>query len=108
MDINSAVGRDAGLTPAKLAAIANWQDSELFDGLERDALALADALADTPSNVDEALFSALQLELGRRGLVELTNAIVWENLRARGNRVFDAQSENYYEGALCLLPPRAA
>ncbi len=38
-------------------------------------------------------------------LVELTNAIAWENYRARFNRVFECESENYSDGAVCLTPP---
>ncbi|MCB9892827.1 MAG: hypothetical protein H6839_00090 [Planctomycetes bacterium] len=106
MDINSAVGGKLGLSHAKIAALADWLGSDAFSELERDVLALADAMTDTPSNVDEGLFGRLLIALGTQQLVELTNAIGWENLRARTNRVFDAQSENYYEGALCMLPPR--
>ena len=106
MDINSAVGSDAGIDQQKLAGLGAWRDSDVFSDLERDVLALADAMADTPANVEDGLFHRLLLALGTEQLVELTNAIAWENLRARGNRVFDAQSENYYKGALCMLPAR--
>ena len=100
------MGSDAGLDQQKLASIGRWRDSDAFSNLERDVLALADAMADTPANVEEGLFHRLLLALGTEQLVELSNAIAWENLRARGNRVFDAQSENYYDGALCMLPDR--
>jgi len=106
VDINSAVGSKSGLTHARIAALADWRNSEAFNNLERDVLALADAITDTPANVDEGLFGRLLIALGPRQLVELTNAIGWENLRARTNRVFDAQSESYYDGALCMLPAR--
>ena len=108
MDINSAVGSNAGLEHEKIANIARWRTSKAFSDLERDVLALADAMADTPSNVDETLFHRLLLALGTEQLVELTNAIAWENHRARGNRVFDAGSEDYYEGALCMLHSQEA
>ncbi len=104
MDINSAGGRENGLTREKIAALADWRHSDEFSGLERDALALADAMAETPCDIEESLFHRLHLALGSRGLVELSNAIAWENLRARSNRVFDAQSESYYDGELCMLP----
>jgi alkylhydroperoxidase family enzyme len=106
VDINSAVSSQAGLDQQKIVNVANWRDSDKFSELERDVLALADAMADTPSNVDEALFNRLLLALGTEQLVELSNAIAWENHRARSNRVFDAGSEDYFEGALCMLPPR--
>lgn len=106
MDINSAVGSQVGFDHQKIASIASWRTSDAFTALERDVLALADAMADTPSNVDDALFHRLLLALCTEQLVELTNAIAWENHRARSNRVFNAGSEDYYEGALCMLPPR--
>jgi alkylhydroperoxidase family enzyme len=107
VDIGSAVGSQQGhVDQAKLNALAEWRDSNAFSELERDVLALADAITDTPANVDEGLFGRLLIALGAEQLVELTNAIGWENLRSRTNRMFDAQSENYYDGAVCMLPPR--
>ena len=106
MDIGAAVSSKQGVDEAKLSALADWRNSGVFSPLERDVLALADAMCDTPANVDQALFDRLLAALGPEKLVELTTVIGWENLRARTNRVFDAQSENYYEGALCMLPPR--
>ncbi|MEZ5993054.1 MAG: hypothetical protein R3E76_11940 [Planctomycetota bacterium] len=100
------MGGKLGFDQAKIAAISGWRESELFAQTERDTLALADAMADAPANIDDDLFNRLLIALGTEQLVELTNAIAWENFRARGNRVFNAQSENYYEGALCMLPAR--
>ncbi|HEX5137062.1 MAG TPA: hypothetical protein VFY93_08830 [Planctomycetota bacterium] len=93
-----------GVDESKLAELADWRKSDLFTPLERDVLALADAMCDTPSNVDQGLFDRLLAALGAERLVELTTVIGWENLRARTNRVFDAQSEHYHEGAVCMLP----
>jgi alkylhydroperoxidase family enzyme len=107
VDINAFLGQEKGLDQTKLIAVANWRDSEAFTPVERDTLELADAMAATPSNVDEALFGRLLEALGKQGLVELTTAIGWENFRARTNRVFDAQSESYSDGAVCMLPARS-
>jgi alkylhydroperoxidase family enzyme len=105
VDINAFLGQEKGLDQRKLTAIANWRDGDAFSPLERDTLQLADEMAATPSNVDEALFGRLLEALGKQGLVELTTAIGWENFRARTNRVFDAQSENYSDGSVCMLAP---
>ncbi len=104
MDIGAAVSSKQGVDGKKLAALADWRGSDVFSPLERDVLALADAMCDTPANVDQALFDRLLSALGPERLVELTAAIGWENLRARTNRVFDAQSEGYDEGVVCMLP----
>jgi alkylhydroperoxidase family enzyme len=104
VDINAFLGQEKGLDHGKLTAVANWRASAAFTGIERDVLELADAMAATPSDVEEALFRRLLDALGKQGLVELTTAIGWENFRARTNRVFDAQSENYSDGAVCMIP----
>lgn len=104
MDINAFLGQEQRIDAAKLAAIAEWQDSKAFSAVERDVLQLADAMADTPSDVPNDLFERLLAEFGYEGLVELATAIAWENFRARSNRVFDAQSEGYSDGAVCMLP----
>jgi alkylhydroperoxidase family enzyme len=107
VDINAFLGQEKGLDQGKLSAVANWRESGAFSRLECDVLQLADEMAATPSNVDEALFQRLLDALGKQGLVELTTAIGWENFRARTNRVFDAQSENYSDGAVCMLPAQS-
>jgi alkylhydroperoxidase family enzyme len=73
-------------------------------------LALADALAATPTDVSEELFARLRARFDDAQLVELASAIAWENYRARYNRVFDVGSDDFSEGATCALPaprPRA-
>lgn len=105
MDIGAAVGGRNGTSPAKLAAIANWRTSGVFDTAERAALELADALCATPANVGNELYARLEAAFSSVQLVELTNAIAWENYRARFNRVFECESENYSDGAVCLTPP---
>jgi alkylhydroperoxidase family enzyme len=107
VDINAFLGQEKGLGQTKLAAVAHWREGSAFSQLERDVLQLADEMAATPSNVEETLFQRLLDALGKQGLVELTTAIGWENFRARTNRVFDAQSENYSDGAVCLLPAQS-
>ena len=105
MDIGAAVGGRNGISSAKLAAIANWRASSIFEAAERAALELADALCATPANVGNELYARLEAAFTSVQLVELTNAIAWENYRARFNRVFECESENYSGGAVCLTPP---
>ena len=70
------------------------------------ALRLADAMATTPSTVSEQLFAQLRATFTERQIVELASAIAWENYRARFNRVFDIESEDFSSGAFCPLPVR--
>lgn len=69
-------------------------------------LELAEAMTATPVDVPDALFRALERDLGKPGLVELTATIAWENYRARFNHTFGAESEGYTDGAFCTVPAR--
>ncbi len=60
----------------------------------------------TPCDIPDELFSELCDHLSPEQLVEITSAIAWENYRARFNRVFDVESEDFSEGAFCPMPVR--
>jgi alkylhydroperoxidase family enzyme len=102
------VGRQNGLSPEKLQALADHETSPLFDETERLALRYADAVTRTPVDVPEALFASLGERFSEAQLVELTAAIAWENYRARFDHAFGIQSEGFSEGAYCVLPARSA
>ena len=108
MDIGSAVGRDKGVTDDQLHALADYRTSPHFSELERLALRLADHLAGAPAEVPLDLYQALRAHLDEEQIVELAAAIAWESFRARFNRVFDVQSDDFSEGAFCAIPARTA
>ena len=95
MDINSAVGRKAGLTDAKLLAVSG-SDLALFNDKERLVIELADAMAGAPSNVSEDLYARLRNLFSEEQLLELGAHIAFENYRARFNRLFDVESDELY------------
>jgi alkylhydroperoxidase family enzyme len=99
VDINSAVGRKAGLTDEKLLALPG-NDLSLFNEKERLAIELADAMANTPSNVDDDLYARLSKEFSVEQLLELGAQIAFENYRARLNRVFDVESDELFTAQL--------
>jgi alkylhydroperoxidase family enzyme len=101
VDINSAVGRKAGLTDEKLLALTG-DDLTAFTDVERLVIELADAMADTPSNVSEELYARLRNKFSEEQLLQLGAQIAFENYRARLNRVFDVGSDELY------APGRAA
>ena len=103
MDIGSAVGRASGLSKDQLAELAQYPDSPLFSELERDALRLADGMTATPAEVAPDVIERLKARLSEAQLVEIVDAIAWENFRARSNRAFDVQSEGF-SGDFCALP----
>jgi len=57
---------------------------------------MADALADTPSNVSDDLYAELRKYFSEDELIELAASAAQENFRARYNRVFDVGSDGLY------------
>ena len=92
------MGRKAGLTDAKLAAVLG-NDVSSFTEPERLAIELSDALTSTPANVSDDLYSQLRNHFSEEQLLELSAQIAFENFRARLNRLYDAQSDGLYKPA---------
>lgn len=90
------MGRKAGLTDEKLLAL-DGNDLSVFNEKERLVIDLADAMADTPANVSEDLYSRLHSVFSDEQLLELGAQIAFENYRARLNRVFDVDSDELYK-----------
>jgi len=89
-----------------LLDLAEFEGSTHFNEREKRALQLTVALTRTPAEVPDELFAVPRAEFSERELVELTNAIAWENYRARFNRTFAIESENFSKGQFCPLPER--
>jgi len=90
------VGRKAGLTDEKLLAVSS-NDLSIFNEKERLVIELADAMADTPSNISDDLYDRLRSAFAEEQLLELGAQIAFENFRARLNRVFDIKSDELYK-----------
>ena len=124
MDINSAVGRKAGLTDEKLLAVVKLgasngavngagvnnnaggsnvndagTDLSMFSEVERLVIELADAMANTPSNISDELYARLRDKFSEEQLLQLSAQFAFENYRARLNRVFDVGSDDLYHPA---------
>jgi alkylhydroperoxidase family enzyme len=95
VDINSAVGRKAGVSDEKLLAVASGNLAPLND-LDRLIVELADAMTSTPSNISDELYARLREQFSEEQLMELSAQIAFENFRARLNRVFDVGSDELY------------
>lgn len=100
MDINSAVGRDAGITDEQLEDLAAFETSPHFDQQEKAVLRYAEGMTRTPADVSDAVYAEIQVLFSTEQIVELTAAIALENFRARFNCALKVESDN-----LCLLPP---
>jgi alkylhydroperoxidase family enzyme len=96
-----------GLTDEEINAIREGR----FDGFgapERTLLRMADAMADTPSNVGDELYAELRKHFSEEQLIELAASAARENFRARYNRVFDVESDGLYRKGLHFKRRRAA
>jgi alkylhydroperoxidase family enzyme len=98
MDTNTAGSSDAGASDQKIAALETFRSSDLFTPAERAALALAEAMSQTPADVSDEVFEGVRAHFSEPQLVELVATIAMENYRARFNRAFDVESQG-----LCRL-----
>ncbi len=100
MDINSAGGRNVGITDEQLEDLASFEGSAIFDRREKAALRYAEGMSRTPAEVSDAVFEEIRSLFSIEQVVELTAAIALENFRARFNCAFKIESDS-----LCTLPP---
>ena len=88
-----------GLSDEEITAIREGR----FEGFAPPEVALlhmADAMADTPSNVSEELYAELRRHFSEEQLIELAASAALENFRARYNRVFEVGSDGLYRRGL--------
>jgi alkylhydroperoxidase family enzyme len=105
VDINSAVGRKAGLSDEKLLAIARG-DLSPFSRDELLVIELADAMVATPSNISDELYARLREKFSEEQLMQLSAQFAFENFRARLNRVFDVGSDGLYKPQITQMTQR--
>ncbi len=104
IDIASSVARKAGLSDSQLLALPSYRESDLFSDLEKLVLDYAVGITRTPVKVSDELFAELSKHFDVRQLVELTNVIAVENMRARFNTALDIGAAGFTEGMVCAIP----
>ncbi|WP_448615575.1 carboxymuconolactone decarboxylase family protein [Modestobacter sp. URMC 112] len=95
-----------GVDPAKLRAVPQWRDSDLFSDTERAVLAYAEAVSTTPPAVTDAMVAGLRERLDDAALVELTMMIAVENQRSRFNSALGLTSQGFSDR--CEVPASTA
>jgi len=78
-----------------LAVVKN--DLSVFSNDEKLVIELADAMADTPSNISDDLYTRLREKFSEEQLLQLGGQLAFENYRARLNRIFDVGSDALYK-----------
>lgn len=99
MDTNAVGSSKGGASAAKIAAVAQYQTSPLFSPVEKAALALAEEMTNTPATVSDATFAAARQHFSDVQLVDLAATVAIENYRARFNRTFAVESQEFYHPA---------
>jgi len=107
-DIASSIAREAGISEAQLLALPDYRESAEFSELEKLVLDYATAISRTPARISDQLFAALREHFDERQLVELTNVIALENMRARFNSAFEMTPAGFSDGMVCAVPEVAA
>ena len=93
------MGSELGISTEKLGALHDYAKSPLFNAAERVALEYADAMTDTASDVDDALFARVREHYDEEQIAELTMLIAWENASSRFNRALRVPSAELWKPA---------
>jgi len=88
-----------GLSDEEITALRGGA-FEKFAPHEVALLRMADAMADTPSNVGDDLYAELRRHFSEEQLIEFAATASQEHFRARFNRVFDVGSDGLYRPGL--------
>lgn len=96
-----------GLSDEEITAIQGG-NYRTFAPSEAALLRLADAMADTPSNVSDELYAELRRYFSEEQLIELAASAAQEHFRARYNRVFAIGSDGLYRKGLQFKQRRVA
>ena len=89
----------------KAREVPRWRESEVFTPLERDVMAYAEAMSQTPPTVTDEMAARLLKQLGAPAMVELTSVIALANVYARTNVAFGIESDGF--APACGLKPLA-
>ena len=107
IDIGSHISREAGVTEEQLRNLHAYRESPAFSVEERLVLEYAEEMCQVPVAISDELFARLREHFDDRQMVELTNIIALENMRARFNSAFDMTPEGFSEGMVCAVPEPA-
>jgi len=99
VDLNSATLLERGAGVDKLAALAAWRDSNLFDEREQAALAYAEAMTRSDLHVDDDLMARLCRFFDDDAVVELTGLIGFQNMSSKFNSALAVPPQGF-----CHIP----
>lgn len=97
VDINSALLAKRTGSTAKVEALENWRESDLFDEREQAVLAYAEAMTDSRQQVDDGMLIRLRTFFDEDAIVELTGLIAFQNLSSKFNAALDVEPQGFCE-----------
>jgi alkylhydroperoxidase family enzyme len=84
----------------KIEALREWQESPLFDQIERVALEYTEVVTHSELRVDDRLMARVKEHFDDDALVELTGLIAFQNLSSKFNDALNVAPQGF-----CHLPP---
>lgn len=101
IDVNSAAVLRRGVDETKLAALAEFETSPLFDEREKAALAYAEAVTYSDRRVAPEHFSRLRRHFDDNAIIELTGLIAFQNLSSKFNAALGVEPQGF-----CAVAPQ--
>ena len=106
LDLGYFSAMNEGLDLRKASQVPRWRESDVFTPLEREVMAYAEAMSDTPPTVTDDQSARLLEQLGPAALVELTAWIGFSNLTARCNVALGIEAQGFSRA--CSVPLASA
>jgi alkylhydroperoxidase family enzyme len=105
LDFGYFEAHNENLDVEKAREVPRWRESDAFTPLERDVMAYAEAMSQTPPTVTDEMSARLLEQLGAPAMVELTSFIAVANVYTRSNVAFGIESDGFAKA--CGLKPLA-
>lgn len=95
IDLNSAIGRQRGVSDEKLVALVQSADSMLFTEREKAAIEFAQAVTHGAGQVDAALIARLHEHFNDQAIVELAALIAYQNMSSKFNAALGVPAQGF-------------
>lgn len=99
VDLNSATLLKRGVDKDKVAALQDFENSDLFSAREKAALAYAEAVTYSDRHPTEQHFKHLRCHFDEDGIIELTALLAFQNLSSKFNAALGVEAQGF-----CILP----